>query len=87
MEDPFSFEKIKFTPRWYYRRWPGFYNVECYNILSQWEGGVRTMEQYEEDMKQLQEGMELIENKKRGREDEELEGVEETKEDVIHSKL
>jgi hypothetical protein len=61
--------------------------LQCYNILSQWEGGVRTMEQYEEDMKQLQEGMELIENKKRGREDEELEGVEETKEDVIHSKL
>ena len=45
------------------------------------------MEQYEEDMKQVQEGMELTENKKRGREDEELEGVEETKEDVIHSKL
>jgi hypothetical protein len=87
MEDPFSFEKIKFTPGWYYRRWPGFYNVECYNILSQWEGGVRTREQYEEDLKQLQEGMELIENKKRGREDEELEGVEETKENVIHSKL
>ena len=38
-------------------------------------------------MNRSQKGMELTENKKRGREDKALEGVEETKEDVIHSKL
>ena len=31
MED---FSKIKYSPAWYYKRWPLFYNEECYHILS-----------------------------------------------------
>ena len=25
---------IEYTPAWYYKHFPGFYNVECYNILA-----------------------------------------------------
>ena len=35
--EPFS--TIDYTPAWYYRHFPGFYNVECYNILAD-NGGV-----------------------------------------------
>jgi hypothetical protein len=46
-----SFKNIPLTPAWYYDRFPGFYNVECYKILANWTGGVRSEEQVEEDMK------------------------------------
>ena len=29
-----TFANIEYTPAWYYRHFPGFYNVECYNILA-----------------------------------------------------
>ena len=35
-----TFSNIPYTPAWYYKRYPGFFNVECYKILAQWEGGV-----------------------------------------------
>jgi hypothetical protein len=53
-----SFRNIPLTPAWYYARFPGFYNVECYKILANWQGGVRTDEQIEEDMKLCNEGVE-----------------------------
>ena len=28
------YSTIEYTPGWYYTRFPGFYNVECYRILS-----------------------------------------------------
>jgi hypothetical protein len=33
MED-LVFQNIEYTPAWYYKHFPGFYNVECYNILA-----------------------------------------------------
>ena len=45
-----SFSNIMYTPAWYYQRFPGFYNVECYKILANWKEGVRTEEQYLEDL-------------------------------------
>ena len=29
-----TFATIEYTPAWYYKQFPGFYNVECYNILA-----------------------------------------------------
>ena len=40
MEDLYSFDNIPGTPAWYYKKFPGFYNVECYKILARWNGGV-----------------------------------------------
>ena len=37
------------SPEWYYERYPGFYNEECYEILSSWDKGVPPAE---EDMKE-----------------------------------
>ena len=32
--DTEPFATIEYTPAWYYKHFPGFYNVECYNILA-----------------------------------------------------
>jgi hypothetical protein len=63
-----AFSNIMYTPAWYYKQFPGFYNVECYKILANWSQGVRTEEQYQRDM----EPETPKENKKRSREDEEF---------------
>ena len=28
-----TFANVEYTPAWYYKKVPGFYNVECYRIL------------------------------------------------------
>ena len=33
MED-LLFQNIEYTAAWYYKQFPGFYNIECYNILA-----------------------------------------------------
>ena len=58
-----SFGNIPYTPAWYYKRFPGFFNVECYKILAAWEGGVPLKEQENE----------VRENKKRKLSSENLE--------------
>ena len=79
-----SYANIKYTPAWYYKEFPGFFNVESYRILANWQQGVRTEEQYEADMKESlapvseeEDGVEemkenecVFENKKRKLEDE-----------------
>jgi hypothetical protein len=40
-----TFGNIPHTPAWYYKQFPGFYNVQCYDILANWEKGCRTPEQ------------------------------------------
>jgi hypothetical protein len=40
-----TFSNIPYTPAWYYKRFPGFFNVECYKILASWEGGVPPKEE------------------------------------------
>jgi hypothetical protein len=52
-----SFSNIHYTPAWYYQKFPGFFNVECYRILANWQNGVRTEEQIklEESLKLEQE--------------------------------
>ena len=32
--DSEPFGNIEYTPAWYYKHFPGFYNIECYNILA-----------------------------------------------------
>ena len=69
MDDLFTFDKIPGTPAWYYKKFPGFYNVECYKILSQWNAGVPNTDvetSLGEDLTSTNQ-----QNKKRGREDEE----------------
>ena len=52
-EDLETFSNIRYTPAWYYKKWPGFLNVESYKILAAWDQGVRTEEGWLRD-----EGME-----------------------------
>ena len=71
-----TFANIEYTPAWYYKHFPGFFNVQCYRILAGWQGGVRSDEEY------LKEGEDSSnqENKKRRIESEDTE--EETKNGV-----
>ena len=32
--DAETFSSIENAPAWYYKHFPGFYNIECYNILA-----------------------------------------------------
>lgn len=34
-EELSTFANVRYTPAWYYRQFPGFYNIECYKILAQ----------------------------------------------------
>jgi len=45
-EDLDTFSNIRYTPAWYYKKWPGFLNVESYKILANWDKGVRTEEEW-----------------------------------------
>jgi len=67
MEEPMidCFSNIQYTPAWYWKKFPGFFNVESYRILAAWDKGVRTEEELE---------------RQNTLEEEEL-GVEEEKED------
>ena len=29
-----QYETMVYSPGWYYRKWPGFYNEQCYVVLS-----------------------------------------------------
>ena len=46
-----TFANIEYTPAWYYKHFPGFYNVQCYKILAGWQGGVRSEVHTEENKK------------------------------------
>ena len=48
-EDLDTFSNIRYTPAWYYKKWPGFLNVESYKILANWDKGVRTEEEWMRD--------------------------------------
>ena len=48
-EDLDTFSNIRYTPAWYYKKWPGFLNVESYKILANWDKGVRTEEEWARD--------------------------------------
>ena len=48
-EDLDTFSNIRYTPAWYYKKWPGFLNVKSYKILANWDKGVRTEEEWLRD--------------------------------------
>ena len=48
-EDLETFSNIRYTPAWYYKKWPGFLNVESYKILAGWDKGLRTEEEWLEE--------------------------------------
>ena len=41
------FSNIHYTPAWYWKKFPGFFNVESYRILAAWDKGVRPEEELE----------------------------------------
>ena len=43
------FDRIEYTPAWYYKNWPGFFNVGCYELLSEWDKGVRDVSELSEE--------------------------------------
>ena len=67
-EDLETFSNIRYTPAWYYKKWPGFFNVESYNILAAWDKGVRTEEELARDQ-----GVE--EDEEKGGEEQELQFI------------
>ena len=56
-----TFGNIEYTPAWYHKHFPGFYNIQCYKILAGWQGGVRSEEQVVKEETELS----IEENKKR----------------------
>ena len=34
MDDLALYSTITYSPGWYYKKWPGFYNMECYKVLA-----------------------------------------------------
>ena len=36
-----TFSNVEYTPAWYYKKFSGFYNVDCYRILAGWTEGVK----------------------------------------------
>ena len=48
-----TFSNIPYTPAWYWKKFPGFFNVECYKILAAWDEGVRTEEEIEREKENL----------------------------------
>ena len=44
------FSNIQYTPAWYWKKFPGFFNVECYKILAAWDQGVRSEEEVERQL-------------------------------------
>ena len=53
-----AYGNIEYTPAWYYQKFPGFFNVDCYRILAGWDKGVRTEEQVKADQERAQQEME-----------------------------
>ena len=68
-EELSTFSNIRYTPAWYYKQYPGFYNIECYKILSANTRIVPIPEQMEEDMEAPIPITLTQENKKRGYEE------------------
>lgn len=70
MEDA-AFSNMEHTPAWYWKKWPGFLNVEAYYILAAWDKGVRDEEEWiqdrgvEEEKEGVMEYSQNTENKKR----------------------
>ena len=42
-----TFANVEYTPAWYYKKFLGFYNVECYKILAGWTQVVRRKSEHE----------------------------------------
>ena len=43
------FSNIQYTPAWYWKKFPEFFNVQSYKILAAWNKGVRTEEVERQD--------------------------------------
>jgi len=71
------FSNIHYTPAWYWKKFPGFFNVESYRILAAWDKGVRTEEEIARQ-NALETGELIVKEEK---EEKEEWGVEEEKED------
>jgi len=53
-----AFEELRYTPAWYYKHFPGFWNLGCYEVLA------KHSLQPVEDMQPMQEEEEEDPNKK-----------------------
>jgi hypothetical protein len=50
MEDETAlYSTIPYTPGWYYNKFPGFWNVECYKVLSDFSNNPEKYQQQESD--------------------------------------
>ena len=49
------YSTIEYSPGWYYKKWPGFYNEECYKILSEYSNHP---ERFDPTMEDIEQGVE-----------------------------
>ena len=49
-----TFSNVEYTPAWYYKKFPGFYNVEWYRILTGWTEGVRRESEHENKKRKIE---------------------------------
>jgi hypothetical protein len=49
------YSTIEYSPGWYYKKWPGFYNEECYKILSEYS---HHPERFDPTFEAMEEGVE-----------------------------
>ena len=52
------YSTIEYSPGWYYKRWPGFYNEQCYLVLSDYSHNPDKYTKTEERLPSVEEGVE-----------------------------
>jgi hypothetical protein len=69
MDDLELYSTIEYSPGWYYKKFPGFYNIECYKILSQYSHHPESFQssQMEDGVEESKESEDLNKNAKRKR--------------------
>jgi hypothetical protein len=87
MEELYCFENIPETPAWYYKRFPGFYNVDCYRILAAWKHGCRTPEQVAVDNARQQDSLRSMDPRKRKFENKNDDGEAEIEDNGVHTEF
>jgi hypothetical protein len=72
MDDLELYSTIEYSPGWFYKKYPGFYNMECYKILSHYSHFPEQYQQQDngvEETKESEPSSHLNKNPKRKYED------------------
>ena len=69
MEDLELYSTIEYSPGWYYKKFPGFYNTDCYKVLSHYSHYPESFQstQMDEGVEESKDSEDLNKNAKRKR--------------------